>query len=109
MLQSKLGRRPPGWIVSAGSILLCLGIQMLVFHPAGAYVRFDGGGKTGGGGPGLMRLDEEFHDVNAVILMVDNNGPIGGQHGGEHRLGFLPRRHAEQLRVRHGSLVRRLI
>ena len=52
--------------------------------------RIEGGRSLSGSGPGLMQLDEEYHDVNAVILMVDNNGPIGINTEESTGWGFFP-------------------
>ena len=47
-------------------------------------------GVKGGGGPSLMDLDLEAHDVNDVYLTVSNRGPLGNdiQHG--NGSGFFP-------------------
>ena len=63
-------------------------IMVLVARPANAYVKDDG--KKPGGGPSLMRMNQYMHDVNAVFLMVSNQGPIGLDLESGNGTGFFP-------------------
>ena len=55
--------------------LLVLLFVSITGPPSSAYVRVDK--NSIGDGPRLSTLDLESHDINAVFLMVSNQGPIG--------------------------------
>jgi hypothetical protein len=67
----KVMRLPLGRIVHIGFILFTV---FFLSREGRAYIRFDEADKTGAS---LTSLDLKYHDVNAVILILSNQGPIG--------------------------------
>jgi len=88
MLQLRVGRKPPGRFVTAGCALLFMLFLSSLPRPADAYVRYDKGG--GRAAPALNDLCLKAHDVNAVYLMISNQGPIGNNLETSNGAGFFP-------------------
>jgi len=72
----------------AVTTLLLVFSMLLSFSISRAYILCDP--QSVGGGSEPLVLDEEFHDVNAVILMVSNQGPIGNNRSTGDGWGFFP-------------------
>ncbi len=72
-------------------LLFPLTLALLIFSlvsSSPAYVRYEK--SLEGGGPVLSALDLETHDINAVYLMVSNQGPIGLDMEAGNGAGFFP-------------------
>jgi len=56
--------------------ILLLVLVVFLLQPARLDARSETA-KSGGGNPTPLTMDQKLHDVNDVVLMVSNQGPIG--------------------------------
>jgi hypothetical protein len=72
-------------------LFLVLLVITLIAYNGHDFARAESGntGKSGGG-PTLTALDQKYHDVNDVFLMVSNQGPIGLDLRTGNGTGFFP-------------------